>query len=172
MKKIKKTILTLSLLGMGSLICGCSVVMTNFQGNNMLDAEEVHYESEHEYKNDIISALSNIKQDAALWGEKIEDSAFFDSEKTTEISAPEGYELVSKRINFRGNGIDGSFDPNTYSRISISEYNEIRFKTLYTANYYLWEGWNICWKDGEWVEWKLTKTGNSSWNFTGNGFRK
>lgn len=100
---------------------------------------------------------------------KIEDSAFVGAEIDTTVAAPEGYSIVSTRTNFRGKGSDGSVDPSTYSRLDISGYSEVKFMTLYTTNYYLWDGWNACWKDTDWVEWKFVNKNDGTWTFTATG---
>ena len=100
---------------------------------------------------------------------KIEDSAFVGTEVDNTVAAPDGYSIVSTRTNFRGKGSDGSVDPSTYSRLDISGYSEVKFMTLYTTNYYLWDGWNACWKDTEWVEWKFVNKNDGTWTFTATG---
>lgn len=94
------------------------------------------------------------------FGYEIAESAFLGTTATTEVAVPTGYTKVSKRSNFR-NG--------TYSTVDISAYGEVRFATLFTENYYLWEGWNKCFKCESWVEWSFKNNGDGTWAFTAVG---
>ena len=94
------------------------------------------------------------------FGYEIAESAFLGTTATTEVAVPTGYTKVSKRSNFR-NG--------TYSTVDISAYGEVRFATLFTENYYLWEGWNKCFKCESWVEWSFKNNGAGTWAFTAVG---
>lgn len=94
------------------------------------------------------------------FGYEIAESAFLDTTATTEVAVPTGYTKVSKRSNFR-NG--------TYSTVDISAYGEVRFATLFTEQYYLWEGWNKCFKCESWVEWSFKNNGDGTWAFTAVG---
>ena len=94
------------------------------------------------------------------FGYEIAESAFLGTTATTEVAVPTGYTKVSKRSNFR-NG--------TYSTVDISAYGEVRFATLFTENYYLWEGWNKCFKCESWVEWSFKNNGDETWAFTAVG---
>ena len=98
---------------------------------------------------------------SACFGSKIEDSAFLDTTSETSVHAPKGYLKVNKRTNFR-NG--------TYSVVDLSVYKEVKFATFYTANYYCWEDWSVCYKytDG-WVEWSFRNNGDGTWAFTAVG---
>lgn len=94
------------------------------------------------------------------FGYEIAESAFLDTTATTEVDVPTGYTKVSKRSNFR-NG--------TYSTVDISAYGEVRFATLFTEQYYLWEGWNKSFKCESWVEWSFKNNGDGTWAFTAVG---
>lgn len=94
------------------------------------------------------------------FGYEIAESAFLDTTATTEVAVPTGYTKVSKRSNFR-NG--------TYSTVDISAYGEVRFATLFTEQYYLWDGWNKCFKCESWVEWSFKNNGDGTWAFTAVG---
>lgn len=94
------------------------------------------------------------------FGYEIAESAFLGTTATTEVAVPTGYTKVSKRSNFR-NG--------TYSTVDISAYGEVRFATLFTENYYLWEGSNKCFKCESWVEWSFKNNGDGTWAFTAVG---
>lgn len=94
------------------------------------------------------------------FGYEIAESAFLDTTATTEVAVPTGYTKVSKRSNFR-NG--------TYSTVDISAYGEVRFATLFTEQYYLWEGWNKVFKCDSWVEWSFKNNGDGTWAFTAVG---
>ena len=94
------------------------------------------------------------------FGYEIAESAFLDTTATTEVDVPTGYTKVSKRSNFR-NG--------TYSTVDISAYGEVRFATLFTEQYYLWEGWNKYFKCESWVEWSFKNNGDGTWAFTAVG---
>lgn len=94
------------------------------------------------------------------FGYEIAESAFLDTTATTEVAVPTGYTKVSKRTNFR-NG--------TYSTVDISAYGEVRFATLFTEQYYLWEGWNKVFKCDSWVEWSFKNNGDGTWAFTAVG---
>lgn len=94
------------------------------------------------------------------FGYEIAESAFLDTTATTEVAVPTGYTKVSKRSNFR-NG--------TYSTVDISAYGEVRFATLFTEQYYLWEDWNKAFKCESWVEWSFKNNGDGTWAFTAVG---
>ena len=94
------------------------------------------------------------------FGYEIAESAFLETTATTEVAVPTGYTKVSKRSNFR-NG--------TYSTVDISAYGEVRFATLFTEQYYLWDGWNKCFKCESWVEWSFKNNGDGTWAFTAVG---
>ncbi len=98
------------------------------------------------------------------FGYEIAESAFLDTTATTEVAVPTGYTKVSKRSNFR-NG--------TYSTVDISAYGEVRFATLFTENYYVWEvlddKWIKCFKCESWVEWSFKNNGDGTWAFTAVG---
>ena len=98
---------------------------------------------------------------SACFGKEIEGSAFLDTTPETGVAAPAGYLKVNKRTNFR-NG--------TYSVADLSVYKEVKFATFYTANYYCWEDWSVCYKytDG-WVEWSFRNNGDGTWAFTAVG---
>lgn len=98
---------------------------------------------------------------SACFGKEIEGSAFLDTTLETGVAAPAGYLKVNKRTNFR-NG--------TYSVADLSVYKEVKFATFYTANYYCWEDWSVCYKytDG-WVEWSFRNNGDGTWAFTAVG---
>lgn len=70
------------------------------------------------------------------------------------VETPELYEKVMKRT---------SFNADTFTATDISVYSEVRFKTLYTKNWYLFDGG---WGSGdiscnEWIEWQFVKTGDT-----------
>ena len=79
---------------------------------------------------------------------------FLDSEIDTTVATPELYEKVMKRK---------SYTADTFNTIDISNFTEIRFKTLYTNNYYLFDGdWGANdFKCTEWLEWQLVKSGET-----------
>lgn len=56
-----------------------------------------------------------------------------------------------------------------FKTYDISAYGEVRFATLFTENYYLWEGWNKCFKCESWVEWSFKNNGDGTWAFTAVG---
>lgn len=79
---------------------------------------------------------------------------FIESALDTTVETPELYEKVMKRT---------SYVADTFTTVDISGYTEIRFKTLYTYNWYLFDGgWGAndisC---TEWIEWQLVKSGDS-----------
>lgn len=95
------------------------------------------------------------------FGYEIAESAFLDTTATTEVAVPTGYTKVSKRSNFR-NG--------TYSTVDISAYGEVRFATLFTEQYYVWdEKWIKSFKCESWVEWSFKNNGDGTWAFTAVG---
>lgn len=95
------------------------------------------------------------------FGYEIAESAFLDTTATTEVAVPTGYTKVSKRTNFR-NG--------TYSTVDISAYGEVRFATLFTEQYYVWdEKWIKSFKCESWVEWSFKNNGDGTWAFTAVG---
>lgn len=95
------------------------------------------------------------------FGYEIAESAFLDTTATTEVAVPTGYTKVSKRSNFR-NG--------TYSTVDISAYGEVRFATLFTEQYYVWdEKWIKSFKCESWVEWSFKNNGDGMWAFTAVG---
>lgn len=95
------------------------------------------------------------------FGYEIAESAFLDTKATTEVDVPTGYTKVSKRSNFR-NG--------TYSTVDISAYGEVRFATLFTEQYYVWDkDWNKSFKCESWVEWSFKNNGDGTWAFTAVG---
>lgn len=95
------------------------------------------------------------------FGYEIAESAFLDTTATTEVAVPTGYTKVSKRSNFR-NG--------TYSTVDISAYGEVRFATLFTEQYYVWdEKWIKSFKCESWVEWSFRNNGDGTWAFTAVG---
>ena len=95
------------------------------------------------------------------FGYEIAESAFLDTTATTEVAVPTGYTKVSKRSNFR-NG--------TYSTVDISAYGEVRFATLFTEQYYVWDKkWIKSFKCESWVEWSFKNNGDGTWAFTAVG---
>ena len=95
------------------------------------------------------------------FGYEIAESAFLATTATTEVAVPTGYTKVSKRSNFR-NG--------TYSTVDISAYGEVRFATLFTEQYYVWdEKWIKSFKCESWVEWSFKNNGDGTWAFTAVG---
>ncbi len=79
---------------------------------------------------------------------------FIESTVDTTVETPELYEKVMKRT---------SFHDETFTTTDISGYTEIRFKTLYTKNWYLFDGgWGATDLDcTEWIEWQLVKNGET-----------
>ena len=79
---------------------------------------------------------------------------FVESAADATVETPDLYEKVMKRT---------SYAADTFTATDISGYTEIRFKTLYIKNWYLFDG-NWGEKDfscAEWIEWQLVKTGET-----------
>lgn len=79
---------------------------------------------------------------------------FVESAADATVETPDLYEKVMKRT---------SYTADTFTTTDISGYTEIRFKTLYTKNWYLFDGgWGAtdlnC---TEWIEWQLVKNGET-----------
>ena len=79
---------------------------------------------------------------------------FVESAADATVETPDLYEKVMKRT---------SFHDETFTTTDISGYTEIRFKTLYTKNWYLFDGgWGATDLDcTEWIEWQLVKNGET-----------
>lgn len=79
---------------------------------------------------------------------------FVESAADATVETPDLYEKVMKRT---------SYTADTFTTTDISGYTEIRFKTLYTKNWYLFDGgWGATDLDcTEWIEWQLVKNGET-----------
>lgn len=79
---------------------------------------------------------------------------FVESVADATVETPDLYEKVMKRT---------SYAADTFTTTDISGYTEIRFKTLYTKNWYLFDGdWGANdFSCAEWIEWQLVKTGET-----------
>ena len=79
---------------------------------------------------------------------------FVESAADATVETPDLYEKVMKRT---------SFHDETFTTTDISGYTEIRFKTLYTKSWYLFDGgWGATALDcTEWIEWQLVKNGET-----------
>lgn len=79
---------------------------------------------------------------------------FVESAADATVETPDLYEKVMKRT---------SYTADTFTTTDISGYTEIRFKTLYTKNWYLFDGgWGSTDLDcTEWIEWQLVKNGET-----------
>ena len=79
---------------------------------------------------------------------------FVESAADATVETPDLYEKVMKRT---------SYTAGTFTTTDISGYTEIRFKTLYTKNWYLFDGgWGATDLDcTEWIEWQLVKNGET-----------
>ncbi len=79
---------------------------------------------------------------------------FVESAADATVETPDLYEKVMKRT---------SYTADTFTTTDISGYTEIRFKTLYTKNWYLFDGdWGANdFSCTEWIEWQLVKTGET-----------
>ena len=108
-----------------------------------------------DFSKPIIEDLTLYAKYSKEWGTVISSQTISGTTASSKI-APDGFKFV---------GVKSGFSGQDFISADISEYDEVRFSTMYNGNgYYLLDGWNkYAQAIDHWFTFNLTNQGNDRW---------